>query len=92
MVDLNVRCRGLNVVHGGPRPPPLPPLLAHGTAGAPLLQHLLPIAPTSRAAAPLPATSDRHHATVAHGQHHKALRVLKAQESHGKEVAADEGL
>jgi hypothetical protein len=35
MVDLNVRCRELNVVHGGPRPPPLPPLLAHGTAGAP---------------------------------------------------------
>jgi hypothetical protein len=92
MVDLNVRCRGLNVVHGGPRPPPLPPLLAHGTAGAPLLQRLLPISPASRAAAPLPAASGRHRATAAHGQHHKALQVRKAQESHGEEVAADEGL
>jgi hypothetical protein len=48
MVDLNVRCRELNVVHGGPLAPPHPPLLAHGTTGAP-----------SSAAAP-PSTSPLH--------------------------------
>jgi hypothetical protein len=69
--------QGNNAVHGGPCPPPLLPLLAHGALGAPLLQRLLPISPASRAEAPLPAASGRHHATAALGQQHKALRVRK---------------